>query len=87
MKNTKKILAGLLALAMTSAFAACSNDDAGTTNDGEQGAEATAATTTAETTAALTTAIKEAELSEEQADSLSNALSQLQDVELANKEI
>ena len=87
MKNTKKILAGLLALAMTSAFAACSNDDAGTTNDGEQGAEATAATTTAETTAALTTAINEAELSEEQADSLSNALSQLQDVELANKEI
>lgn len=86
MKNSKKIMAGLLALTMTSAFAACSNDDAGTANDGEQGAEATT-TTTAATTTAATVAIKDDELSEEQADSLSSALSQLQDVELANNEI
>lgn len=79
-------MAGLLALTMTSAFAACSNDDAGTANDGEQGAEATT-TTTAATTTAATVAIKDDELSEEQADSLSSALSQLQDVELANNEI
>ncbi|MCM1024038.1 MAG: hypothetical protein NC395_08285 [Prevotella sp.] len=87
MKNTKKILAGLLALTMTGALAACSNDEGSTTNNGDSGAEATAATTTAETTTAATVAKNEKELDESQVDALSNAMSQLQDVELENKEI
>lgn len=86
MKNLKKITAGLLALTMTSAFAACSGDDVPSNEGGNAGDEATT-TTTAETTTAATVAVNEAELSDEQADSLSNAMSQLQDVELANKEI
>lgn len=86
MKNLKKITAGLLALAMTSAFAACSSDDAPTNEGGNAGDEATT-TTTAETTTAVTAAINESELDEGQADALSSAMSLLQDVELANKEI
>ena len=79
-------MAGLLALTMTSAFAACSSDDAPANEGGNAGDEATT-TTTAETTTAVTAAINESELDEEQADALSSAMSQLKDVELENKEI
>ncbi|MDE6763901.1 MAG: hypothetical protein K2J73_09505 [Oscillospiraceae bacterium] len=38
MKNTKKILAGIMALTMTAGFAACSSgDDQGTINGGNGG--------------------------------------------------
>ncbi|MDE7304137.1 MAG: hypothetical protein K2N60_12555 [Oscillospiraceae bacterium] len=88
MKNAKKILAGLLALSMTGAMAACSSDEGGSaSNNGGNGGEEATVTTTAETTTAITVAKNENELSDEQADALSNAMSQLQDVELANKEI
>ena len=86
MKNLKKIMAGLLALTMTSAFAACSSDDAPANEGGNAGDEATTPTN-AETTTAVTAAINESELDEEQADALSSAMSQLKDVELENKEI
>lgn len=90
MKNTKKILAGLLALTMTGAMTACSgggDSDSGNAgnNGGDEGAGVT--TTEATTTTGVTVAINEKELDEEQVDSLNTIMDQLQDVELANKEI
>lgn len=87
MKNTKKIMAGVMALAMTAGLAACGSDDGGSSsNGGNGGADATTTQETTTTTQA-TVAINESELTEEQADLLSSAMSQLQDVELENKEI
>lgn len=83
MKRLKKALSGVLALAMTAGFAACSSEG---NPSGGNSADATT-TTEATTTTAVTVAVNENELSDEQADALSNAMSQLQDVELENKEI
>ncbi len=79
MNNTKKILSGVLALSMTAGLAACSSD-------GEGGAEET---TTAEvtTTTAVTVEVNTEALAEEEVDALADAMAQLQDVELENKEI
>lgn len=87
MKNTKKILSGLLALTVAAGFTACGGgDDAA---DGTTAAGGDAETTTeAVTTTTVATVEKKTEtLSAEDEDSLSGALSQLQDVELENKEI
>ncbi len=62
MKNTKKILAGIMALAMTAGFAACGGDDGQGTGDGGTGGGNTEEVTTtseAVTTTAATVAINE----------------------------
>ena len=80
MKDIKKLLAGAMALTITAGLSACASEG------GDSGA---AETTTAEvtTTAAITTDINTETLAAEEADALAPALAQLQDVELANKEI
>lgn len=92
MKNTKKILAGIMALTMTAGFAACSGGDDQGSGDGGNGGGGggdTEVTTTSEavTTTAATVAINEEGLKEGEEEILQNAMSQLQDVELENKEI
>lgn len=89
MKNTKKILTGLLALSMVSGLAACSSDSGTTADGGNGGGNAGEETTTAEvvTTTAATVAINEEGLKDGEQEVLDNAMSQLRDTELANKEV
>lgn len=84
MKNTKQILAGILALTMTGALTACSGDDEGTGGNGGNDETTTQATTT---TTQATVEKNTETLAQEEADSLADALAQLKDEELANKEI
>ncbi len=79
MKDIKKLLAGAMALTITAGLSACASEGDGSA----------AETTTAEvtTTPAITTDINTETLAAEEADALAPALAQLQDVELANKEI
>jgi len=88
MKNTKKILAGIMAMALTAGFTACGGDDSGsdgTTAAGGGNAETTTEATT--TTTAATVEKNTESLKEDEVSVLENAMSQLQDVELENKEI
>ena len=78
MTNSKKIAAGLMALSMAAGLSACGNSNSGT----ESTSETTVETTTAKTVAVNTEALKD----EEQAV-LEDLMSQLQDVELENKEV
>lgn len=79
MREFKKTAAGLLALMMTASLAACSPD----TTDGDQTSDtASVTTTTAKTVAVNTEGLKDGE-----EDVLENAMTQLRDVELENKEI
>ncbi len=78
MKDIKKILAGAMALTITAGFSACASDD---------GAGEVTTTTTAATTTAKTVEVNTETLAAEEEEALGNAMSQLQDVELANKEI
>ena len=90
MKNTKKILAGIMAFAMTAGFAACGgDDDQGTGDGGNGGGNTEEVTTTSEavTTTAATVAINEEGLKEGEDEVLANAMSQLQDVELDRKSV
>ncbi len=89
MKNTKKILAGIMALAMTAGFTACGGGDeeSGGTTAAGGGAEAETTTEATTTTTAATVAINEEGLKEDEESVLENAMSQLQDAELENKEI
>ncbi|MDE6598718.1 MAG: hypothetical protein K2K34_01390, partial [Oscillospiraceae bacterium] len=92
MKNTKKILAGIMALAMTAGLAACGggNDQgSGDSGNGGGGGGEAENTTTQETitTTAATVAINEEGLKGDEESVLENAMTQLQDVELENKEI
>ena len=82
MNNSKKVISGLLALSLTAGLSACASDNGAA----EGGA---AETTTAEvTTTTVATVEKNTEtLAAEEEDALADALAQLQDVELANKEI
>ncbi len=80
MNNTKKILSGLLAFSMAAGLTACSGDGESTGSD-----ETTLAETV--TTTAATVEINTATLAAEEEDVLAEAMSQLQDVELENKEI
>jgi ABC-type glycerol-3-phosphate transport system substrate-binding protein len=75
MKNTKKILAGVMALSMTAALTACGGGDS-------ESAEETTTTTTAKTVAVNTEELKEGE-----EEVLQTAMDQLQDVELENKTV
>ncbi len=79
MKDIKRLLAGALALTVTAGLTACSGDEGGAVEE----------TTTAEvtTTTAATVEVNTEALAEEEVDALADAMSQLQDVELANKEI
>ncbi|MBQ5318996.1 MAG: extracellular solute-binding protein [Oscillospiraceae bacterium] len=79
MKDIKKILAGAMALTITAGLSACGSD-------GGNSAETTTAAA-AETTTAVTVEKNTETLAAEEEDALETALSQLQDVELANKEI
>ncbi len=84
MRNSKKIFAGILALTMTAGLTACGSDDA---NSGGNTAEET---TTAEvtTTTAVTVEKNTETLKEDEATALEEgAMTQLQDIELANKEV
>ena len=89
MKNSKKILSGLLALTLTAGLSACGGgaDEGGANNAG--GGDAAAETTQAETvtTTAATVEINTETLAAEEEDALAGAMEQLQDVELENKEI
>jgi len=80
MKDIKKLLAGAMALTITAGLSACASNDGGS-----DAAETTTAEVT--TTTAITVEKNTETLAAEEEDALSNAMSQLQDVELDNKEI
>lgn len=75
--NTKKALAGLMALSLTAALTACGND--------AEGGEET--TTSATTTTAATVPVNTEGLKDEEQEALNSVMEQLPDVELENKEI
>ena len=81
MRDIKKLLAGAMALTITVGLSACASDEGGT-----DAAEVTT-TEAATTTTAKTVAENTETLAAEEEEALSTALSQLQDVELENKEI
>ena len=83
MKNMKKTLAGLMALAMTAGLTACGGGDDGAQEAVDKALEETTTTTTT----AKTVAVNTEELKEEEVDALADTMSQLQDVELENKTI
>ena len=80
MKNTKKILAGIMALTMTAALTACG--DKGTADGGSTSEDTTTTTTTAKTVA-----VNEEGLKEGEEEALAGVMAQLQDVELENKTV
>ncbi len=77
MKNTKKILAGIMALSMTAALTACGDSEGSTTEE----------TTTVTTTTAKTVAVNTEGLQEDEEQILTDVMTQLQDVELENKTV
>lgn len=93
MKNTKRVLTGILALSMVAGFAACGgNDDGGSTggnagNAGGNGDTTLEEATTVISTTGATVAVNTEGLKDGEQEVLENAMSQLQDVELENKEI
>ena len=87
MKNTKKVLSGILALTMVGSLAAC-NDDGGSTSSGGGGGGGDTTTTEATTTTtAVTVEVNTAGLAEGEQELIENAMTQLNDFELENKEI
>ena len=74
--NTKKALAGIMALSLTAALTAC----------GDNG-ESTETTTSATTTTKATVAVNTEGLKDEEQEALNSVMEQLPDVELENKEI
>ena len=84
MKNTKKALSGILALTMVSGLTACGGGGDTTGGNAGGGNETTAEVTT---TTAVTVAINEEGLKDGEQEVLEGVMSQLQDVELENKEI
>ena len=90
MRNTKRVLTGLLALSMVAGFAACNSSDDGGNGGNSADGGTTAATTTATegtTTTQATVAVNTDGLKDDEQEVLETAMSQLQDVELENKEI
>ena len=81
MKKTRKFISGILALTMVSGLAACSDSSV---NGGEADNPTTSAATT---TTAVTAEINTEGLKDGEQEVLENAMSQLRDVELENKEI
>ncbi len=82
MKNTKKIIAGIMAVGMVSALTACGNNGADNSDS-----DATTTTTSATTTTGVTVAVNTAELQDDEETALEDTMSQLPDVELENKTI
>ncbi|MCH5192892.1 MAG: hypothetical protein J1F11_02950 [Oscillospiraceae bacterium] len=82
MKNTKKVLSGVVAMAMLASFAACSDDTNTNTNTNSTGT-----TTEATTTTAVTVEVNTDTLKAEEQEALEGVMEKLQDVELENKEI
>ncbi|MGN0598989.1 MAG: ABC transporter substrate-binding protein [Oscillospiraceae bacterium] len=80
MKNTKKILAGIMALSMTAALTACGDN-------GTEGGNTAEETTTVTTTTAKTVAINDEGLKDGEQESLDAVMEQLQDVEMENKTV
>ena len=80
MKNTKKILAGIMALSMTAALTACGDN-------GTEGGNTAEETTTVTTTTAKTVAINEEGLKDGEQETLDAVMEQLQDVEMENKTV
>ncbi|MGN1304558.1 MAG: ABC transporter substrate-binding protein [Oscillospiraceae bacterium] len=80
MKNTKKILAGIMALSMTAALTACGDK-------GTEGGNTAEETTTVTTTTAKTVAINEEGLKDGEQETLDAVMEQLQDVEMENKTV
>ena len=84
MKNTKKILAGIMALSMTAALTACGDKGGDADTNGGNAAETTAEVTT---TTAKTVAINEEGLKDGEQEVLEEVMTQLQDVEMENKTV
>lgn len=87
MRKMKRVISGIMALSMAAGFAACGSDDG---NTGNTDGGTTAATTTATegtTTTQATVAVNTEGLKDDEQTVLETAMSQLQDVELENKEI
>ncbi|MCI5903873.1 MAG: extracellular solute-binding protein [Oscillospiraceae bacterium] len=83
MNNSKKIFAGLLAVSVTMGLTACGDKSNGDSGSGDAGETTTSATTTT----GVTVEINTEGLKEGEDEVLENAMSQLKDVELENKEI
>lgn len=87
MSSSKKILSGVLALSMAAGFAACSSDEPSPNNNNNNG-EADVTTTQEEVTTTLATVpINTEGLKGDEQSVLDNAMSQLRDVEIADKEV
>ncbi len=86
MKKTKKILALLMAISMLAGLSACS-DNGGDVADGDVPADETTTTAPVITTTAKTVEINTEELKDEEQVLLEDAMTQLKDVELENKEV
>ncbi|MBQ2824318.1 MAG: extracellular solute-binding protein [Oscillospiraceae bacterium] len=82
MKNIKKLFAGALAITMAAGLTACGGGETK-----EDVVNDVLEETTTTTTTGVTVEINTEELKEEEVDVLETAMSQLQDVELENKEI
>lgn len=82
MEKTKKILAGIMALAMSVGFAGCGETGGSTDDSGNAGGDAgtTAETTTTAETSPVT-------LASEEVEQLSGSMGKLRDVELENKTV
>ena len=78
MKNTKRVITGILALSLVSGMTACSDS-----SSGEGGGD----DTTVATTTGVTVAINEEGLKDGEQEVLEGAMSKLKDVELENKEV
>lgn len=78
MNNSKKIAAGLMAFSMVAGLSACGNSNSGNETTTE---------TTVETTTAKTVAVNTEALKEDEQTVLEDLMTQLQDVELENKEV
>ncbi|MBQ7991203.1 MAG: extracellular solute-binding protein [Oscillospiraceae bacterium] len=83
MKNIRRTLAGLSALAVSLSITACSS----TTEESPAGTTASEAVATAETTTAATVEINTETVREEEQAAVDSAASKLRDIELENKEI
>ena len=88
MKNTKKILTGLLALTMVAGLSACGGgDDTSGNAGGNGGNEETTTTTEGTTTTQATVEINTEGLKDGEQEVLEGAMAKLPDADLENKEI
>ncbi len=86
MKNIKKLFAGALAITMVASLTACGDSNGSEASKDDVVNDVLEETTTT-TTTGVTVEVNTEELKEDEVDVLATAMDQLQDVELANKEI